>query len=73
MVVIISVSTDNVKCLIFSSVCIELSESGDKTGQTVSSDGSIAEPVSVRIMMRINICEGCEHKARDDGGQGSDG
>ena len=73
MVVIVSVSTDNVKCLIFSSVCIELSESGDETRQTMSSDSSIAEPVSVRIMMRINICEGCEHEARDDGGQGSDG
>ena len=54
--VIVSVSTDNVKCLIFSSVCIELSESGDKTGQTVSSDGSIAENIAFGISSdKINI------------------
>ena len=70
MVMIIPCSMSYVKSLVFSSLHIELPEGGDETGEAVSPDRAVAESVPARVMGRVGVGEGGEHKARDDRGQG---
>ena len=54
-----------VESLIFSSVCIEISKGSNKSGQSISSESSIAESVSVMGMAAtIDICECRKNKTR---------
>ena len=75
VVVVITGPMSDVKCLVFSPVSIEVSESRDQSRETVSPPSPVGKPVLTAVVGRlvVDLGEGGEHEARDDSGEGSDG
>ena len=64
-------AVSDVQRLVLSPVSTELSEGGDQTGQSVP--GSVLKPLVVVGRLVVDLSEGREDEARDDGCEGGDG
>ena len=75
-VVVVSVvpgAVSDVQCLVLSPVGAELSQGGDQAGEAVPGPGPVHKPLVVVGRLVVDLGEGGEHEARDDGCEGSDG
>ena len=73
VVAVVPGAVSDVQGLVLSPVGAELSQGGDQTRQAVPGPGPVDKPLVVVGRLVVDLGEGGEDEARDDGGEGGDG